>query len=93
VILRLQSCLISVDGASMNKLEVYGINRRHLAGGVLSLYLFFSDEDLTVVTLYILNTPPENPKFRTMEQYRALRDEFLKNFAACAGGPARSSGQ
>lgn len=77
---------------SMNGLEVYGINRRHLAGGVLSLYLFFRDEDLTVVTLYILNTPPENPKFRTMEQYRALRDEFLKNFVACAGGAARSSG-
>lgn len=77
---------------SMNGLEVYGINRKRLAGGVLSIYLLFRDEDLTAVTLYILNTPPESPKFRTMEQYRALRDEFLKNFAACAGSAARSSG-
>ncbi|HSK45041.1 MAG TPA: hypothetical protein VLA83_14270 [Candidatus Binatia bacterium] len=78
--------------SSMNGLEVYGINRKHLAGGVLSVYILLRDEDLTAVTLYILNTPPESPKFRTMEQYRALRDEFLKNFAACAGSAARTSG-
>ena len=75
--------------SSMNGLEVYGIHRKHLAGGVLSMYVLFGDDDLTAVTLYILNTPPESPKFRTMEQYRALRDEFLKNFAACAGSAAR----
>jgi len=48
---------------SMNGLEVYAIHRKRLEGGVLSMYLLFRDDDLTVVTLYILNTPPESPKF------------------------------
>lgn len=78
---------------SMNGFEVYGINRKQLAGGVLSIYLLFRDVDQTVITLYLLNTPPEAPKFHTIDQYRSLRDEFLKTYTACAGAASTSSRQ
>jgi hypothetical protein len=71
--------------SSISGLEVYGINHKQLAGGVLSIYLLFHDADQTVVTLYLLNTPPEMPKFHTIEEYRSLRDQFLKGYTSCAG--------
>lgn len=69
----------------MGGFEVYGINRKKLAGDVLSIYLLFHDADMTVVTLYLLNTPPETPKFRTLHEYRVLRDLFLKTYTTCTG--------
>lgn len=71
--------------ATMNGFEVYGINRKQLTSDVLSLYLLFHDSDMTVVTLYLLNTPPETPKFRTLKQYYALRDQFLRTYTTCTG--------
>lgn len=65
--------------------EVYGINRKKLAGDVLSIYLLFHDADMTVVTLYLLNTPPETPKFQTLHEFRVLRDLFLKTYTTCTG--------
>lgn len=78
--------------SSMNGFEVYGVNRKLLAGGVLSMYVLFRNVDQTAITLYILNTPPEAPKFHTMDQYRLLRDEFLKTYTACAGAASPSTG-
>lgn len=75
--------------SSMSGFEVYGINRKQLAGGVLSVYLLFRDVDQTIVTLYLLNTPPELPKFRTIDEYRTLRDQFLKSYTSCAGASAK----
>lgn len=63
--------------------EVYGINRKELAGGVLSVYLLIRDDDRTVVTLYILNTPPEKPEFHTVAEYHKLRDDFLNVYTRC----------
>lgn len=71
---------LKVDG-----FEVYGINRKKLAGDVLSIYLLFHDADMTVVTLYLLNTPPETPKFHTLHEFRVLRDLFLKTYTTCTG--------
>jgi hypothetical protein len=69
--------------SSLNGFDIYVINRTTLTGGVQSMYLLFRDVDHTVVTLYILNTPPEAPQFSTMEQYRALRDRFVQTYTAC----------
>lgn len=65
--------------------DLYSINRKQLEGGVLSIYLLFQDSEQIVVTLYLLNTSPEAPKFRTMEEYHKLRDNFLNSYVACAG--------
>ena len=61
----------------MGGFEVYGINAKKLEGTVLSIYLLFHDADMTVVMLYLLNTPPETPRFGTLHEYRVLRDLFL----------------
>lgn len=69
--------------ASLNGFDVYAIDRAKLSGGVQSVILLFRDADQTVVTLYVLNTPPEAPQFSTIGQYRALRDEFVQTYTAC----------
>jgi hypothetical protein len=69
---------------SLNGFDVHAIDRATLSGGVQSVILLFRDADQTVVTLYILNTPPEAPQFSNIAQYRALRDEFVRTYTACA---------
>lgn len=59
------------------------MDRKQLAGGVLGIYLLFRDADYTVVTLYFLNTPPEDPKFHDVKQAHDLRDAFLKTYSTC----------
>jgi hypothetical protein len=71
--------------STMTVFEVYGINRKQLNGTVLGIYLLFHDADSTVVTLYLLNPPPETPKVRTLHEYRVLRDQFLRTYTTCTG--------
>lgn len=75
--------------SALNGFDVYSINRKQLEGGVLSIYLLFQDSEQIVVTLYLLNTPPEDPKFKTIEEYKILREDFLKSYTACAGKPSK----
>ncbi|HEY2375582.1 MAG TPA: hypothetical protein VGH98_06365 [Gemmatimonadaceae bacterium] len=69
--------------SSLNGFDIYAIDRTKLSGGVQSVYLLFRDADQTVVTLYVLNTPPETPRFSTIEQYHALSREFLQTYTGC----------
>lgn len=71
--------------SSLGGFDLYSIDRKQLEGGVLSIYLLFQDSEQIAVTLYLLNTPPEAPKFGTMEEYHRLRDNFLNSYVACAG--------
>jgi hypothetical protein len=66
-----------------NGFDIRAIDRSKLSGGVQSVDLLFRDDDETVVTLYILNTPPEAPQFSTIDQYRELSDAFVQNYTAC----------
>jgi hypothetical protein len=70
--------------SALNSFEVYSINRKQLEGGVLSIYFLFQDSEQTVVTLYLLNTPPEAPKFKTIGEYHTLRENFLNSYTSCA---------
>lgn len=79
--------------SAMSGFEVYGINRKEIAGGVLSIYLLFRDADQTVITLYMVNMQFETQKFGTMEEYRVLRDRFLNVYTACAGAQSRAPRQ
>ena len=76
--------------SSLNGFDVHAIDRATLSGGVQSVILLFRDADQTVVTLYIVNTPPEAPQFSTIGQYRALRDEFVQTYTACVAKNLRS---
>ena len=67
----------------VNGLEIHGLDREMLEGGVLGIYLLFDDQVHLATTIYLLNQEPQNRKFQTMEEYRGLRDRFLSSYTAC----------
>jgi hypothetical protein len=67
----------------MNGLEVHGLDRDKLEGGVLGIYLLFDDTKHVVTTTYLLNQEPQARKFQTMEEYGGLRDRFLGTYSGC----------
>lgn len=73
--------------AVMDDFEVYGVNRRRLSGMVVGSYLLFNDADMTVITLYLMNSPPETTPLHTMKDYGKLRDDFLMAYITCHGTP------
>lgn len=75
----------------LNGLEIFGLDRRKLEGGVLGIYLFFVDRTHTATTIYFLNQDPAERKFDNLDSYAALRDGFLDTFTGCAAGHAHST--
>jgi hypothetical protein len=67
----------------MNGLEIHGLDREKLEGGVLGVYLFFDDASHVVTTIYLLNQEPQSRKFKSIEEYRTLRDRFLSTYTGC----------
>jgi len=74
----------------LNGLEIYGLDRKRLEGGVLGIYLFFLDRTHTVTTVYFLNQDPAVRSFTSLESYAALRDTFLNAYTSCEAGAPRS---
>lgn len=72
-----------VAASTMNGLNLYGVNRDKLEGGVLSIYNLFDDADHVSVTMYLLNDYPDSRKFSTLDQYSKIRDSFLQSYTAC----------
>lgn len=68
--------------SKLNGFEIAGLDRSKREGGVLGVYLLFDDHDRTATTIYFLNQEPPK-RFHTMEEYAALRDQFLNSFTAC----------
>jgi hypothetical protein len=66
-------------------LDVRGLDRDKLEGGVLGFYLLLDDSSRMVTTIYFLNQEPKDRSFRTMEEYRAQRDRFLVSYSGCVG--------
>ena len=69
--------------SKVGRFESYAINRTKLEGGVLSTYLWFDDSDAQVLTAYILNDEPAARKFKTIDEYRNLRDRLLQKLSGC----------
>ncbi len=67
---------------SLNGFEIQGLDRSKREGGVLGIYLLFDDATRTVTTIYFLNQEPPR-RFTTMEEYSALRDQFLSDYTGC----------
>ncbi|HEX3967471.1 MAG TPA: hypothetical protein VHW70_05855 [Edaphobacter sp.] len=68
---------------AMNGLDVRGLDRDKLEGGVVGVYLVLEDASRMVTTIYFLNQEPKDRSFQTMEEYRAMRDRFLTTYTAC----------
>ena len=59
------------------------LTRRTLIGSTLGITQLFSDEDSVIVTVYFLNQAPEKRRFKTYEEFVALRDKFVTGYADC----------
>lgn len=69
----------------LNGLDVRGLDRDKLEGGVLGIYLLLDDTSRMVTTIYFLNQEPKDRSFQTLEEYRVMRDRFLATYTACVG--------
>jgi hypothetical protein len=67
----------------LNGFEVHGLDREKLEGGVVGIYLIFDEPAHVVATIYMLNQESQSRKFQSMEEYRTLRDGFLRSYTAC----------
>jgi hypothetical protein len=68
---------------SIAEYEGYGTSKRTLVGNMLGIYVLFSDVNHTITTLYFINQNPKRKRFQTIEEWRVLRDEFLKTYTIC----------
>jgi hypothetical protein len=68
---------------TMQGLEISGLDRGKLEGGVLGVYLLFDNSTHVVTTIYFLNQDPARRKFSTLAEYAALRDQFLSHYVSC----------
>jgi hypothetical protein len=66
----------------LNGFSIEGQDRTKRVGGVLGFYLLFDSATHTTVTIYFLNQEPP-VRFKTMQEYAALRDRFLNGYTTC----------
>ena len=69
----------------LNGLDVRGLDKDKLEGGVLGIYVLLNDASRIVTTIYFLNQEPKDRSFQTIEEYRMARDRFLSTYTACIG--------
>ena len=68
---------------SIGEYEGYGTSKRTLVGNMLGIYVLFSDVNHTITTFYFINQNPKRKRFQNIEEWRVLRDEFLKTYTTC----------
>ena len=68
---------------SFGEYEGYGSSRRTLIGNILGTYVLFSDLDHTITTFYFINQNSTRKRFQTIEEWRTVRDEFLRTYTTC----------
>lgn len=68
---------------SFGEYEGYGTSKRTLTGNMLGIYVLFSDVDRTITTFYFINQNSKRKRFQTIEEWRVVRDEFLKTYTTC----------
>jgi hypothetical protein len=69
---------------SFNGFEGYGTSKRSLDDGdMLGIYVFFSDADRIIMTIYFINQNVNRKRFQTIEEWRTVRDEFLNTYTTC----------
>ena len=70
--------------AIYNGFESYGLNRRTVeVGTTVGIYVLFNDTAQTITTIYFFNASPKKRKFQTIEEWRALKENFLENYTRC----------
>jgi hypothetical protein len=73
----------AAQASPFNGMEVHGLDRDKLEGGVLGVYLFFDNREHVVTTIYLLNQEPLSRKFQSLDEYRSRRDRFISAYSSC----------
>lgn len=68
---------------SFNGHEGYATSKRTLIGNMLGIYVLFSDAHRTITTFYFINQNSKKKRFQSIEEWRTVRDEFLKTYTTC----------
>lgn len=68
---------------SINGHEGYGTSKQELKGNMLGIYVFFSDADRTITTIYFINQNANRKRYQSIEEWRTIRDEFLNTYTTC----------
>ena len=72
-----------LKATSIAKLEVYQIQRKQMEGNVLSVLLAIDEPNRVIMTGYFLNDYPEARGFKTLDEFRLLRDSYIKTLSTC----------
>ncbi len=68
---------------TLNGFGIQGFDRTALDGKVLGIYLLFDNAHHVATTAYFLNAPPGQRKFNSLNEYNAVREDFLNTYTAC----------
>ncbi len=72
------------DKTILNGFEHHGIDRDVIdVGGSVGIHLLFYDADHLIITIYFLNQEKKHRRFGSIDEYRALRGDFLNHYTEC----------
>lgn len=68
---------------TLNGVSVQNVTKNQMVGETLgSTHLYF-DSDRTIVSVYYLNPPPDNARFKTPQDFFPVRDRFEASYVRC----------
>lgn len=72
------------DKQVLNGFEHYGIDRDVIdVGGQVGIHVLFDDTKHLIITIYFLNQEKKNRRFNNLEEYFALKADFLNRYTEC----------
>lgn len=74
---------IALMRRTQNGIDVAALDNPALTSAVISFYTLFDDAHGIIATAYLLNQAPEQRAFKTIDEYGAMRDRFVRNMTAC----------
>ena len=81
--------MLFTDKEILNGFEHYGIDLSEIdVGGSLGMHLLLDDAKQLIITVYILNQEKKKRRFNNIEEYSALKTDFLNRYSECLRGVA-----
>ena len=81
--------MLYTDKTMLHGFEHYGVDRAAIdVGGTVGIHVLFDDAHQHIITIYFLNQEKKNRHFNNIDEYHALRDNFLEHYAECLQGVA-----
>ena len=71
------------EETTVNGFKIYSINRQTIEKEEIATSLFFDEANMIYVTIYFLTQRPQYRNFKTLEEWKALRDKLLETYTGC----------